>query len=93
MPITTPTAAGTPARLQQDTEALLRMICNGGTMAGLFKLSDEELDALYTFGLGHYTQGRWTGGPTVEFHLTHGFSLEFDALYRNSRTTWFPLPK
>ena len=33
-----------------------------------------------------YTQGRWTGGPTVEFHLIHGFAIEFDALYRNYRT-------
>jgi hypothetical protein len=33
-----------------------------------------------------YTQGRWTGGPTVEFHLPLSFSIEFDALYRNNRT-------
>jgi opacity protein-like surface antigen len=29
---------------------------------------------------------RWTGGPTVELHLPLNLSLEFDALYRNSRT-------
>jgi len=83
MPITTPTAAGTPARLQQDTEALLRMICNGGTMAGLFKLSDEELDALYTFGLGHYTQGRWTDAMKVFTRLVtldHGQPRFYNAL-------------
>lgn len=33
-----------------------------------------------------YAQGRWTGGPTVELHLPYHFSVEFDALYRNSRT-------
>src|SRR5580692_10367980 len=33
-----------------------------------------------------YTQGRWTGGPTIELNLSHGFSAEFDALYRNYRT-------
>jgi hypothetical protein len=35
-----------------------------------------------------YTQGRWTGGPTAEFHVIHGFSLEFDALYRNYRVNF-----
>lgn len=33
-----------------------------------------------------YTQGRWTGGPTVELHLPKRFSIEFDALYRNYRS-------
>lgn len=36
--------------------------------------------------LSSYTQSRWTGGPTVEFHLPQRFSIEFDALYRNNRT-------
>jgi len=34
---------------------------------------------------GPATQSRWTGGPTVEFHLPAHFSIEFDALYRNYR--------
>jgi hypothetical protein len=34
-----------------------------------------------------FTQGRWTGGPTVELHLPKHFSVEFDALFRNYRTT------
>ena len=35
-----------------------------------------------------FTQGRWTGGPTLELHLPYRFSLEFDALYRNNRTNY-----
>ncbi len=34
-----------------------------------------------------FTQGRWTGGPTVEFHLPLRLSLEVDALYRSNRAT------
>ena len=33
-----------------------------------------------------YSQSRWTGGPTVELHLSRNLSIEFDALYRNYRT-------
>jgi Outer membrane protein beta-barrel domain len=33
-----------------------------------------------------YSQSRWTGGPTIEFHLPFQFAIEFDALYRNYRT-------
>ncbi len=33
-----------------------------------------------------YTQGRWTGGPTVELRLPYRFAVEFDALYRGYRT-------
>lgn len=33
-----------------------------------------------------YTQSRWTGGPTVEFHLPWNFSIEADALARSYRT-------
>jgi hypothetical protein len=36
---------------------------------------------------GAYTQGRWTGGPTIELHLPYHFSVEFDALYRSYRTS------
>jgi hypothetical protein len=32
------------------------------------------------------TTGRWTVGPTVEFHLPWNFSVEFDALYRTFRS-------
>jgi Outer membrane protein beta-barrel domain len=34
------------------------------------------------------TQSHWTGGPTVELHLPYHFSLEFDALYRNVRSSY-----
>ena len=34
------------------------------------------------------TQGRWTGGPTAEVHLPFHFSVEFDALYRDSKGTF-----
>jgi hypothetical protein len=30
--------------------------------------------------------GRWTIGPTIEFRLLYGFSVEVDALYRGYRT-------
>src|SRR5437016_3520139 len=67
---------------------------------GLFAQSDRPLSLSVGFKLGaplndpssrtslfsNYTQGRWTGGPTVELNLIHGFSVEFDALYRNYRT-------
>jgi hypothetical protein len=36
---------------------------------------------------GTFSQGRWTGGPTVELHLPANFSIEFDALYRSSQST------
>jgi hypothetical protein len=32
-----------------------------------------------------FSPGRWTGGPTAEFHLPLRFSIEVDALYRSSR--------
>ncbi len=32
-----------------------------------------------------YTQGHWTGGPSFEVHMPYRFSIEFDALYHNSR--------
>lgn len=31
--------------------------------------------------------GRWTVGPTIEFRLIRGFSIEFDALYRGYKST------
>jgi len=34
-----------------------------------------------------FSQGRWTGGPTVELHLPANFSIEFDALYRGNHWT------
>jgi hypothetical protein len=34
----------------------------------------------------NFTQGRWTGGPSVELHLPYNFSIEFDALYRSNRS-------
>ena len=49
-----------------------------------FKLGAPLNDPSAAKTLGtSYVQGRWTGGPTVELHLPHRFSLEFDALYRN----------
>lgn len=32
-------------------------------------------------------QGRWTGGPTIEFRLPYRLSIELDLLYRGDRTT------
>ena len=41
----------------------------------------------YLSSFSTFTQGRWTGGPTVEFHLPLRLSLEVDALYRSNRAT------
>lgn len=83
MAITTPTTAGSPERLQQDTEALLRMVCKGGTLGGLFKLSADELEALYAFGLSHYAQGRYAESMKVFSRLVtlhHGETRYYNAL-------------
>ncbi|MBL8228641.1 MAG: PorT family protein [Bryobacterales bacterium] len=38
------------------------------------------------------SQARWTGGPTVEFHLPRRFSIEVDALYsKESSSASYPL--
>ena len=51
-----------------------------------FKLGAPLNDPSSKTGLNStFSQSRWTGGPTVEFHLIRGFSLEVDALYRTSR--------
>jgi type III secretion system low calcium response chaperone LcrH/SycD len=83
MAITTPTAPGTPERLQQDTEALLRMICQGGTLAGLYQLSPHELEALYALGMNHYTQARYAEASKVFSRLVtldHGEVRYYNAL-------------
>jgi len=57
------------------------------SLSGGFQLGSPLNDPSSRSSLfSSYTQVRWTGGPKVEFHLIHGFSLEFDALYRNYRT-------
>lgn len=55
---TTPTTADD--RLTADTRALLTMLSQGGTLAGLAGLTERELEALYTWGQLQYRQGRWT---------------------------------
>ena len=54
-----------------------------------FKLG-APLTEPYTYlpNFSTFTQGRWTGGPTVELHLPYRFSLELDALYRNSHSSF-----
>jgi len=39
----------------------------------------------YLSPLSTHAQGRWTGGPTVEFHLPFRLSFETDALYRGDQ--------
>lgn len=76
-------ADATNDRLVQDTTAMLRMLGQGGTLGGLFSLSDEELDALYAFGLSHYRQGRWTDAMKVFSRLVtlaHGEPRYLNAL-------------
>ena len=72
---------------------------------GLFAQSDKPFSVSAGFMLGsplndpsgrnslftNYTQGRWTGGPTVELHLPYRFSVEFDALYRTNRSNYSSL--
>lgn len=56
------------------------------SLSGGFQLGSPLNDPSSRSSLSsNYTQGRWTGGPKVELHLIHGFSLELDALYRNYR--------
>jgi opacity protein-like surface antigen len=43
------------------------------------------LPHFYDYGNNLLDTGRWTVGPTVEFRLVHGFSVEVDALYRSYR--------
>jgi hypothetical protein len=70
------------------------------TTATLHLAAQSELPLSFGFKLGSpintpdrnswsstYTQGRWTGGPTVELHLPYRFSIEFDALYLTTRAT------
>lgn len=53
-----------------------------------FKLGAPVNEPSNDFGFfTQYSQGRWTGGPTVELHLSKKISIEFDALYRNYRTS------
>lgn len=57
------------------------------TFSGGFKLGAPINDPASANYL-NYIQSRWTGGPTVEFHLPYRFSLEFDALYRTDRSNF-----
>ena len=57
------------------------------TFSGGFKLGAPINDPASVNYL-NYNQSRWTGGPTVEFHLPYRFSLEFDALYRTDRSNF-----
>jgi type III secretion system low calcium response chaperone LcrH/SycD len=59
------TAPATEERLLEDTQALLRMLAQGGTMGGLFGLDEHELDAMYAFGLGFYQQARYGDAAKV----------------------------
>ena len=78
-------STATPAsdRLVQDTEALLRMFAGGGTLAGLYGLSEHELDALDAFGLGYYQQARYADAMKVFARLVtmrHGEPRYLNAL-------------
>lgn len=70
-------------RLVQDTTAMLRMLAQGGTLGGLMRLGQDELEALYAFGLGHYSQARWTDAMKVFSRLVmlaHGEPRYLNAL-------------
>ena len=55
------------------------------TLSAGFKLGAPINDPANQYSTNSKTQGRWTGGPSIELHLPKLFSLEFDALYRTSR--------
>ena len=70
-------------RLQSDTRALLRMLTEGGTLAGLYGLAADELEALYSVGLGQYNQARWDEAQKVFGQLVtlrHGEPRYLNAL-------------
>ena len=59
------------------------------TFSGGFKLGAPiNNPSGQTFYSGSKTDGRWTGGATLEFHLPYRFSVEVDALYRNSQSNF-----
>ena len=58
------------------------------TFSGGFKLGAPINNPSFLSPFINYSSSRWTGGPTVEFHLPYSFSIELDALYRNNRTNY-----
>jgi type III secretion system low calcium response chaperone LcrH/SycD len=69
--------------LKDDTEALLRLFGQGGTLGGLYGLSSQELEALYAFGLGYYRQARYGDALKVFAQLVslkHGETKYLNAL-------------
>jgi type III secretion system low calcium response chaperone LcrH/SycD len=81
--MSTLTMPGTPQRLVEDTEALLRMFAGGGSLAGLAGLSPPEVEALYAFGLGYYRQARYAAAQKVFARLVtlrHGEPRYLNAL-------------
>lgn len=63
--MTTTTTAGTEARLREDTDALIHMLADGGTLGTLMGLAADELEALYAMGLGYYQQARYAEAMKV----------------------------
>jgi hypothetical protein len=53
------------------------------------KLGAPVNDASQTSSTSVSSPGRWTGGPFVELHLPWRLSVEFSALFRNSRENDF----
>jgi tetratricopeptide (TPR) repeat protein len=81
--MTTATKPLTQERVTEDTQALLRMFSNGGTLAGLYGLGSNELEALYTFGLQFYQQERYGDALKVFARLVsleHGEPRYLNAL-------------
>ena len=59
---------------------------SGSRSVSLFPSGTSLLYIENGVGVNTVTTGRWTVGPTVEFHLPWNFSVEFDALYRIFRS-------
>lgn len=81
--MSTPTQNVSQERLVQDTNALLRMLAQGGTIGGLMRLDERELEALYAFGLSHYQHARWTDAMKIFSRLVmlaHGETRYLNAL-------------
>ena len=77
------TTTTTPTRREADTRALLQMLSQGGTLAGLHGLSAADLEPLYAAGLAQYAQARYAEAAKLFGRLVmlrHGDTRYLNAL-------------
>lgn len=71
------------ARISADTDALLGLLADGGSLADLYGLTEQELEGLYAFGLAHYRQARYAQAAKIFARLVamhHGEPRYLNAL-------------